>query len=164
MRRGLSDGCDTPDRSCGKIVDSDRPCRLGERELRAAYGRGGLRQLRSPLSDGSHYDGSVRSRYGGFSENPRCERRAVHRLRRVRKPLPGASVQCDLYRRTRKSQNDLRLRTHGKKDKKRENRPARISEKTRRGSGRFGGCAVRLPSEAQSGVGRPLGARRGSDR
>ena len=32
------------------------------------------------------------------------------------------------------------------------------------GSGRFGGCAVRLPSEAQSGVGRPLGARRGSDR
>ncbi len=55
---------------------------------------------------GSHYDDSA-ERQAGCAEDTLGQCREVHRLRCVRELVPGTSVQCDLRRGTRTTQNHL---------------------------------------------------------
>ena len=107
MRRSMSRRRHPQNRRGREIVRTDRPCRVGERQLRAAHRRSGLRQLRPPLSDRSHHDGTVRRGHGGFAEDPRREHRALHRMRSLRTPLPRPAFQRHLCRRTQKPQSHL---------------------------------------------------------
>ena len=96
-----------------EVVRADRPCRLDTCQLRAPDRRRRLRQLRPPLPVGGHHDGTVRHRRSRLAEDSGRQHRALHRLRRLRKPLSGTPVQRDLRRRARTPPNHLTPETHG---------------------------------------------------
>ena len=91
----------------GKIVDSDRPCGVGEVQLYSVYGWCGVWQLCPSLSFGCHTDGAFRCRQSRVGENTGGEHRTLHRLRRLREPLPGAPLQRHLCGGKRTAQNNL---------------------------------------------------------
>ncbi len=66
-----------------------------------------LRQLRPPLSRRGDQDGASGPRRARVAAHSGRERRPLHRLRRLREPLSGASVQRHLCRRARSSPNRL---------------------------------------------------------
>ena len=89
-----------------EVVDPDRSCGARHEELSAGERGRELRQLCPPLPCGSHYDDSA-ERQAGCAEDTLGQCREVHRLRCVRELVPGTSVQCDLRRGTRTTQNHL---------------------------------------------------------
>ncbi len=111
--RGLPRRSHPPRHGGREVRGSDRPCRLGAGELRTAHRRCGVRQLRPPLPVGGHHDGTVRHRRSRLAEDSDRQHRALHRLRRLRKPLSGTPVQRDLRRRARTPPNHLTPETHG---------------------------------------------------
>lgn len=56
--RSVSHGGHPSDHGGREVGDADRPCRVDRRQLRRQYRRRGLRQLRTPLSHGSHSHGA----------------------------------------------------------------------------------------------------------
>ena len=98
MFGSMSDGRDSENHGGRQVGHPNRSCRMGQGKLRSADGRREMRQLRPPLSDGRDRHGSFRSRYAGFARNSRRERRALHRLRSLRKPLSGTPFQRHLRR------------------------------------------------------------------
>ena len=111
--RGLPRRSDPPRDGGREVVRADRPCRLDTCQLRTPDRRRRLRQLRPPLPVGGHHDGSVRHRRSRLAEDSGRQHRALHRLRRLRKPLSGTPVQRDLRRRARTPPNHLTPETHG---------------------------------------------------
>lgn len=111
--RGLPRRSDPPRDGGREVVRADRPCRLDTCQLRAPDRRRRLRQLRPPLPVGGHHDGTVRHRRSRLAEDSGRQHRALHRLRRLRKPLSGTPVQRDLRRRARTPPNHLTPETHG---------------------------------------------------
>ena len=62
-----------------------------------------------PLTDGVECGNCARHCRCELGQNPRCECRTVHRVRRMRKSVSGTSVQCHLCGGTHDAQRDVKL-------------------------------------------------------
>lgn len=75
------------------------PRRLGCQELRGACRRRGLRQLRTSLPCRSNHYGALRPRQSRVTQDTRCRRDTLYRMRCMREPLPCPSLLGNLCRR-----------------------------------------------------------------